>query len=339
MNGISRYALVASLLLAGSTVHSAGTEALPPRGSGPNGPTVSWITLGTVGGPPLHAQQAAIANALAVGDEVYLFDVGNGVLRQLDAAGLKVRNLRGVFITHHHVDHNADLGLVILQNWTFESRRPLPVLGPPGTTALVAGLVKANAATELAAFAVTGAPNPPLASAVDGRDLPALIERPTDVYVDANIRVSAVSVEHFQMPPVGRLDAMPTAVAYRVEAGGRSFVYTGDTGPTTRLRLLADGADVLLSEVVDLQAIQAYLERLLPGSPTGVIDGLVANMARNHLEPEFIGRLASDANVKEVVLTHFVPSLADMPDPMVLSRRVAEKYSGRVTLAHDLARF
>lgn len=339
MHGISRYALVALLMLGSSTAYSADTTAPTPDGSGPTGATVSWITLGTAGGPRLHAREAPIANALVIGDEVYLFDVGNGVLRQLDAAGLKVRNLRGVFITHHHVDHNADLGLVILQNWTFGTRRPLPVLGPRGTTALVDGLVKANAATELAAFAVTGAPNPPLASVVEGKDLPALIERPTTVYEDANVRVSAVSVEHFQMPPVAHLDALPTAVAYRVEAGGRSFVYTGDTGPTARLRLLADGADVLLSEVVDLHAIQASLERLLPGAPSGFVKGLVANMARNHLEPEFIGQLASDAHVKQVVLTHFVPSLADMPDPMVLSRRVAAKYSGRVALAHDLARF
>ena len=337
MSRLSRYAFLVACLLGSS--HAVGAGAAAPRSAGTNDPTVSWITLGTVGGPMLHAGQAPIANALVVGEEIYLFDVGNGVLRQLDAAGLKVRNLRGVFLTHHHVDHNADLGLVILQNWTFGTRRPLPVLGPPGTTALVDGLVKANAATELAAFAVTGAPNPLLVSTVKANDLPARIERPRAVYEDATIRVSAVSVEHFQMPPVARLDALPEAVAYRVEAGGRSFVYTGDTGPTTQLRLLADGADVLLSEVVDLRAIRVFLENRMPGAPSGVVQGLVANMARNHLEPEFIGQLASDAHVKQVVLTHFVPSLADMPDPLALARRVAAKYSGRVTLARDLDRF
>jgi len=41
-----------------------------------------------VGGPPLHARQAPVANALAVGDGVYLFDVRTRVLRQMDAARL-----------------------------------------------------------------------------------------------------------------------------------------------------------------------------------------------------------------------------------------------------------
>ncbi len=316
-----------------------GLPAAEPAVTPAPAPAAQWVTLGTVGGPPLHAEQAPIANALVVGDAVYLFDVGNGVLRQLDAAGLAVRSLRGVFLTHHHVDHNADLGLVVLQAWTFAAHLPVPVLGPPGTVHLAQGLVAANAPTVLAGFAVGGAPNPPLGTAVSPRDLPAEIGEPTVVFADGAIRVSAISVDHFQVPPVGRLESMPKAVAYRIEAGGRSFVYSGDTGPTRRLARLARGADLLFVEVVDVPSIEASLQQAMREAPPERIAALAHNMKVNHLEPEVIGQIAAEAGVKRVVLTHYVPGLAAMRDPQDLVRRVALHYPGPVSLAHDLDRF
>ncbi len=313
--------------------------AWPALAAGPAAPQAQWVTLGTVGGPPLHAEEAPIANALVAGDAVYLFDVGNGVLRQLDAAGLAVRNLRGVFLSHHHVDHNADLGLVILQSWSFAAHKPVPVVGPPGTVHLVQGLVDANAPTELAGFAVGGEPNPPLGSAVSARDLAAQIPEPAVVFDDGTIRVSAISVEHFQVPPVGNVDSMPAAVAYRVEAGGRSFVFSGDTGPTAQLAKLARGADVLFSEVVDIPSIEASLRGMMAQAPPERVAALARSMSRNHLEPEAVGRIAADAGVKRVVLTHYVPALAAMRDAEDLVRRVQSRYQGPVALAHDLERF
>jgi ribonuclease BN (tRNA processing enzyme) len=333
-------------VLAGWLAGMPAEAVAGPAASGPEpapaaapAPPAQWVTLGTVGGPPLHVEQAPIANALVVGDAVYLFDVGNGVLRQLDGAGLAVRNLRGVFLTHHHVDHNADLGLVILQAWSFAAHKPVPVLGPPGTVHLVRGLVEANAPTALAGFAVTGAPNLPLGRAVRARDLAAGIPEPTVVFDDGTIRVSAISVEHFQVAPVGHLDQMPKAVAYRVEAGGRSFVYSGDTGPTAQLAKLARGADVLFAEVVDIPSIEASLRQLMAQAPPERVAAMAHNMSMNHLEPEVIGQIATDAGVKRVVLTHYVPGFKGLRDPEDLARRVASRYQGPVALAHDLESF
>lgn len=303
------------------------------------GEKATWITLGTVGGPPLHADAAPISNALLVGDSVYLFDLGNGVLRQLDAAGIAARRLRGVFISHHHIDHNADLGLVMVQNWLFGSRRPIPVLGPPGTATMVRGLIAANAPTELASFAVAGEPNPPLGSAVAPKDLPSRLDTPTAVYEDELIRVSAITVDHFQVAPVKALARMPTAVAFRIEAGGRVFVYSGDTGRSTRLRTLAKNADVLITEVVDVPSITASLEASMPQVEAIVVKGITANMSANHLEPEVIGELAEAAGVQKVVLTHFVPGIFQIRNPEDLKQRVLSRYRGTVILARDLDRF
>ncbi len=301
---------------------------------------VHWITLGTAGGPPVHASQAQISNALQVDDAIYLFDVGNGVLRQMDAAKLPVRNIRRVFLTHHHPDHNADLGIVMVDWWLFGTNEPLGVLGPPGTSTLVEGLAAANAPTLLASFPTGNRPpKPPLGEMVRASDLPADIGSPTVVFEDNNIRVSAISVDHFQIPPSVPLEQMPRAVAYRVEVDGRSYVFSGDTGPSENLQTLAQDADVLITEVVNIDAIRAYLQRTVKGIPLEAASKLGSDMEKNHLTPENIGRMAAAAGVKRIVLTHFVPGFEEVADPQVFTEGIAPAYKGPVTIAHDLDRF
>lgn len=108
-----------------------------------------WVTLGTSGGPAVQAERAQIANALVVGTAVYLFDVGNAVQRQMAIAGIPEADLKAVFISHHHLDHNASLGPIIMTRWTFNPA-PLPIFGPAGRVKLARGLAAANAPTEKA---------------------------------------------------------------------------------------------------------------------------------------------------------------------------------------------
>jgi ribonuclease BN (tRNA processing enzyme) len=105
---------------------------------------IRWITIGTSGGPSVQIERAQISNALVVGDAVYIFDAGNDVQRQLAKANVAERNLRAVFLTHHHLDHNANLGPLIVTHWMFGSGK-LGVFGPAGSRTLVSGLVSANA--------------------------------------------------------------------------------------------------------------------------------------------------------------------------------------------------
>lgn len=65
------------------------------------------ILLGTAGGPTPKLDRSAPANAIVVGDDIYVIDCGNGVARQMVKAGLDLGHIRDVFITHQHSDHNA----------------------------------------------------------------------------------------------------------------------------------------------------------------------------------------------------------------------------------------
>lgn len=314
--------------------------ALPARlGARPKANSdVRWVTLGTSGGPQVQPQRAQISNALVVGDDIYLFDVGNDVQRQLARAGLNEARVRAVFVSHHHLDHNADLGPVLLTHWLF-GKGKLPVIGPEGTVELVAGLAAANAPTALASFPTAGPAKPAIADTVLATDLPTPLSSPSAVFSDDKIRVMAIDVDHFQVASAVPLSRMPRAVAYRVEAGGRSFVYSGDTGPSAGLLRLAQGADVLITEVVDIDGIARRIATSMPNAPAAMRDNVVQGMRVNHLTTETIAKLAAEARVGMVILTHFVPAPEQMPRPRDLITQIRRHYKGRVVMARDLDSF
>lgn len=83
------------------------------------------VLLGTGGGAYPKATRCGFANAVVVGDAVYLVDCGEGVHRQLWRAGLTVNTgfgpgrplVRALFVTHLHADHIMDLANLVQGSW------------------------------------------------------------------------------------------------------------------------------------------------------------------------------------------------------------------------------
>lgn len=296
------------------------------------------VTLGTGGGPVVRLERSEPANAVVVGDEFYIFDVGDGVQRQIVAAKLKLAKLRAIFISHHHIDHNAGLAPVVVDRWLFRNSAPLPVIGPPGTVALVKGIAEGYHATELAPLEIGGPPMPTIAATLAAHDLAPDMDTPELVYEDKNLRVLAITNAHYHFPAGSEEKRLARSYAYRIELPGRVIVFTGDSGPSPHLALLAKGADLLVSEVIDVP----HMERLLrqgynrPGSAT---DGLLAHMREDHLTPDEIGKLAVAAGVKEVVLTHLVPGIDGETDLSGYTAGIDAHFKGKVRVARDLDRF
>jgi ribonuclease BN (tRNA processing enzyme) len=99
---------------------------------------------------------------------------------------------------------------------------------------------------------------------------------------------------------------------FRGPSGG-VLAFTGDTGWCENLIVLAREADLLVAEC----------------------SGSSRHSAPNHLSAPEVGRLARDARVKQVVLSHLYP----LPDDRVRLDEVAEHYSGPVLLAEDGMQF
>lgn len=298
---------------------------------------VEWVTLGTGGGPVMRVERSQPANALVVGKSIYLFDVGNGVLRQLAAAKLNLEDVHAVFISHQHIDHNADIGLVLISRWLWNNYSPLPVIGAPGTVSLVHDVLAGYHATELAPITDVGPPKPSLSSTVRVEDIGPTTTEPVLVFQDANIKVWAVTNTHYHFPAGSAEQSFSRSYSFRIEAPGRTIVYTGDTGPAQSVQKLAEGADLLVSEVIDADRIVAKLKRA--NYPAAVLSAKIKHMQEDHLTPADVGALAAGAGVKEVVLTHIVPGDDGESDLSSYIDAVSDKFKGQVHLAKDVERF
>ena len=312
----------------------AGTAAVSGAQSGAT--RAQFVTLGTGGGPITRVKRSEPANAVVVGDAVYLFDAGDGTQRQLAAANLPLERVRAIFISHHHIDHNGALAPLIVTRWLIASRDPVPVIGPPGTEELVKSIARGYHSTELAPITIGGPPLPPILSSTAPRDLPPETPAPVEVYRDANIRVSAITNDHYHFARGSDEARLARSYSFRIEAGGRVFVYSGDTGPSRNLEKLAEGADVFVSEVINLAAMA---DQIRGGRPAVQNSALMAHLEQDHLTPAQVGRIAAAAHVKSVVLTHMVPGADRETATSQYTDGVQQLFSGPVVAASDLDRF
>jgi ribonuclease BN (tRNA processing enzyme) len=108
-------------------------------------------------------------------------------------------------------------------------------------------------------------------------------------------------------------------VAFRIDAGGKSICYSGDSGPCEEMVALARGCDVLL-----------HMNHYVSGEePSAAYRAACGNHRDNAL-------LAARAGVKTLVLTHLG---AEFDDPAVRERALAEMretYGGQVIWGEDL---
>jgi ribonuclease BN (tRNA processing enzyme) len=141
------------------------------------------------------------------------------------------------------------------------------------------------------------------------------------VFADDNVRVTAALVDH---PPV------TPALAYRFDAADRSIVISGDTRRSENLIGLAKGADILVHEAL----FPAGVDRLVAGVPNAAT--LKQSILSHHTSVEDAGRVAKQAGVKTLVLSHFVPP----EDPEITDRMWLEAarahFAGNIVVGKDL---
>ena len=249
------------------------------------------ILLGTGGGPRPRKASSAAAQVIIADGKAYVIDCGNGVARQLAFANVPLATLRHIFITHHHSDHNADYGNLMLLAWTAGLRTQVDTWGPPPLEKMTRLFFEMNAYDIETRIADEG--RVPLPSLVRPHELSA----PGEVMRDDTLKVTSALVHH---PPV-----VP-AFGYRFDAKDRSIVISGDTAPSDNLVKLAEGADVLVHDAMYLPGVERLVARV-PNAPA-----LRKSILSHHTAAEDAGRIAERAGVKTLVLSHLVP--ADDPE-------------------------
>lgn len=324
-----RCRLLSALAIVGSLCISAASSALAQQPSAPA--SVEVVLLGTAGGPYPQVHRAQAATAIVSNGQVYLFDAGNGTPRQLAAAGIMFQRVGLIFITHHHDDHNADVGTLVGLSWSLNRKAPIQVFGPPGTEELRAGFLRAFTANAQIRTADFGAYTIQPAQFFKATE----IASGGPVYSDPNITVTAVENCHYNFSNP-HLAPGHKSFAYKVRTGGKTVVISGDTGfCEERLVPFAEGADLLVHEVINLPLMEQWLRAA--GAPESQVKTYMRHLADDHSTPEQIGALARKANVKHVVLTHVIPGSPGDSDG-AYADGVRANFAGEVTVGKDLTR-
>lgn len=354
VNGLSplsrRHALrAAGALAAGVPLGVPGTALAGARDA--RGATLHL--LGTAGGPPPVAGRRGISSAVVVNGRTYLVDLGYGSYQQFHLAGLAGPSLAGVFVTHLHSDHIAELFELF---WLRAGGpKPLaagvPVWGPGPAGAL-------PPVNHEVAVISPGAPTPGLADFIEHnikaaaydlnvrirdenfpdihrillpREIPlpavgASADRdrsphmaPFLVMENADCRVTATLVDHAPVFP---------SFAFRFDTEHGSVVFSGDTTANDNLVRLARGADILVHEVISLE----WMER------QGFPEALRAHLLRSHTDVNVVGSLAERSGAHRLVLSHLVPGEPAAVSDREWRLRAARGYSGRVVVGTDLMR-
>lgn len=256
------------------------------------------------GGPRMTRDRASAGNLVWInGRATILVDAGGGTYRRFGETGARPDDLSLMLFTHFHPDHVSDLPALF---WSIDPERktPLPISGPSGTDLVPGARAFLNILFDEknGAFRVLG-------GLVGGAGRGVRLEvaetditktEPSTVFSRDGITVTAVGVPHGEIP----------ALAYRVQTQGKSIVFSSDQNGTNPAFVeLAKDADVLLMHLATA-----------PGA-TGPL----------HANPAVVGRVARDARVKRLVLSHIgqfdlEAALAD----------VKKAYTGPVTVGADL---
>jgi ribonuclease Z len=245
------------------------TFAMPPTD------TLKVVLLGTAAGPPVNLQQYGASTLIEAGGQRLLFDCGRGATLRLAQAGVPIRSITRVFLTHLHSDHVVQLPDLLLTGWAGGQRAvPLEVWGPAGTAAMMAKLQEAFAFDihmrrdideHLPAAGIDVITHEVLSDSV--------------VFSEQGLTVTAFAVDHGLLRP---------AFGYRIDFGGHSVVLSGDTRVSENLVRHAQGVDVLVHEVIDPQTLRERPDR--PSAAT--VEAIVAHHATPQQAAEVFRRVA-----------------------------------------------
>ena len=243
------------------------------------------------------------------------FDAGRSTVQRLAGAGLwSPTELDAVFATHHHSDHLTGLPDLLLTRWTmdrYDRCPPLPVVAPNGPCFELVSSLLDNWTHDLQVRAGhTGRTSRPDIDYIgfDATDPPTL------VWTSGDVRVLSGLVNHEPVVP---------AVGYRIETPDGVVAISGDTRVCDGVARLADGADVLVYEVIRAAPILA--------------EGIRPHVIEYHADSFEVGRQAAELQTPVLILTHLLPQPDTDEEVKAFVDDVrAGGYEGELIAADDL---
>ncbi len=275
------------------------------------------LTLLGTGTPGANPQRRGPSQVIESGGDLVLIDCGAGVAHRLVEAGYARRSIRRLAITHLHSDHITGLADLLWAGWVGRWwDAPPEIAGPPGTKRFVETLLDAFA------YDIAVRTRTPDGEGLHKEWLIPKVEEVEEGWkcAGSDWQLGAFRVDHVQVDE---------AFGYRMDGPDASIVISGDTRRCENLIQRAQGADILVHEV-----IEAGPEPPADADPWLIMRRRAVNAY--HTPSDEVGKIAQDAAAKHLVLSHLVMRGGTTEK---LQDEAARDFKGPVTVGEDLQVF
>lgn len=268
------------------------------------------------GGPELNDRRASTSYLIWIDHHArILVDFGSGAALNYEKSGAIPEDLQAVLLSHFHVDHTADFPALVKGLGFTKFDDEIQVFGParsgvfPGLNEFLGALFNGKTG----AYAYLGQyldPDQGSQFKITANEVPATNKQVVMFTLNDETTLKTISVPHGQVP----------SLAWRVETHGCVITFSGDTSNADKtLEILADGSDLLIAHNAAQENEPDRVARLL------------------HMMPSEIGRIASTAKVKKLVLSHRM--LRTLGKEKQTSAAIKQSFNGSVQFADDLQIF
>ena len=239
---------------------------------------------------PGRAESCVLVEA---GDDIYIFDLGNGSVNNLTQYQVPWPNVKAVLITHMHSDHMADLPDAHLQSWIQGRTSPLKVYGPEGINLVTKGFELAYSADYQYRNEHHGDDMLPMSIA--GFNAIQIINNQFIPNDTPGLEILPFVVDHY---PVN------SAFGFKISYKDRTVVISGDTIHDGSVQKYSQDVDLLVHSAISIDIV----ERMRGIAPIPQMDKILFDIQDYHTSIEEAGEIARDANVEHLLIYHSIPT-------------------------------
>jgi ribonuclease BN (tRNA processing enzyme) len=246
--------------------------------------------------------------ALSVTGKLFLLDCGAPVSTLLYHYDLDPMDVQAIFLSHWHMDHVANLGLLLSQNHQHKRSEALCIYGPRGTRGKVRRLLTDS-------FLLPEELN---------YNLNVTNIKPGTTYKEALLRVTFFKTQHLERPKLKtHFGRKAVACGMIINGPGWRVVYSGDIGSPTELVPYIKGCDLLIHELAHHR----------PEAVAEFVDAAkIPHVLISHLDPKFDN---SPEKVVRAFTKRYQGDLIVAEDGMkVRLSRIRKKSKVKIKLAH-----
>jgi ribonuclease BN (tRNA processing enzyme) len=228
------------------------------------------------GGPELDARASTSYLLWIDGKAKLIVDMGSGSMLRFEQSGAKLETLDAVVLTHLHIDHSVDLPSFVKAGFFSSRSRELEIIAPSGNDFFPSINEYLNSL-----FGANGA----------YRYMQDVLSSDSDSFqiIPVEINSSAITTkkyEKFSLKFISVYHGIVPAIALRIDVEDKSIIISGDTNnEDENLQKIARDADIFIAHHAIAEHSGKFAKQL-------------------HMSPSIIAKVAKNAKVKKVVLTH-----------------------------------